>query len=220
MALSKVARFGFLSALFFLTITSVADEIPVNFTAGTACTVAAGNCVLTGTTAGGIAVNFQTPSAWHHTFVGQYGIQASPGDGELTQDTSINQLLVTVPGYTFHDLQVGIYGLFLTNLDGSPNDSLRVYFTTVNDPVGYVVTYAMPTNPHGSTLMYFLADAGNPFTSISLGYGSGEHSTGARFYALDNISISGPNAVPEPATLMLLMSGLGLAGTLRRRFLK
>jgi hypothetical protein len=121
------------------------------------------------------------------------------------EDNSINNLTITIPGFTFTDVIFNIYGVYVGH------EAINI---TVNLNDGSV-TQSFDLRSGQTSRNWITIEAFNNevINSVTI--------NDAKFYALEDTHISGPtstSAVPEPATLALVFSGLlGAGSRLRRR---
>jgi len=143
-------------------------------------------------------------------------------------DQSINNLLITVPGYTFTDFKSDFYGVYsnddLTDdqCDHNPRHPISVSVTT-ND--GTRPTDVSNPNAGPACHNLFAINTSNGETIDSIFIGNIDSDDAAKFYALSDIAFSGLAPInvqtPEPGSLILLSTGLaGSATALKRKWLK
>ena len=147
----------------------------------------------------GIAVVFS--SLTNQTLVqsaqGQADITGITGAGETAQDVNLTSMQVTVPGYTFLD--------FILNLQNGTGTAQVV----VTDNVGQPFTYALGNGQNYLTITTANGESISEIQVTMLGGGSWDDFKQPR--------ISGVSAVPEPASMLLLGTGLLGAGFFGRR---
>jgi hypothetical protein len=124
-------------------------------------------------------------------------------------DTSIDQLTISLTGHTFGDVYFNIFGMFAEDHDGGPNTTVSLIVNT-NDGV-FTHVFTGLTNNNTDNWIFLTTVNGERIESVSL--------NDTRFFALKDLHVSEVQAIasmPEPGTMMLLASGLsGL--WLRRR---
>ena len=123
-------------------------------------------------------------------------------------DTSIDQLTITLPGNTFGDIYFNIFGMFSENHDGGPNTTASFVVTTNDGTFTHV--YTGLTDNDTDNWIFLNTANGERIESIVL--------NDTRFFALKDLhvsEVSGIAAMPEPASLLSL--GTGLGGLLLRR---
>jgi len=143
-----------------------------------------------------------------------FSITEVGGAGTINLGVYLNIVDKDVPRYQIFNFAPGMYafGAFL-NLagPGGQGSSIDMY---INDDNTFVMN--IPRTAAGEW-WGFVADA--PFFGVRFEDGQDPYGYQETYYSID-LSLA-PSAVPEPATMLLLGSGLiGLAGYARRRFKK
>lgn len=126
---------------------------------------------------------------------GQSGVSAMSG--------LIHDITITLPGFTFSQILINPTGLAALG-------SLAVTATGSNGQV-FNTTYG--SSLHGNNFLTIAATGGEQIWSLTIDCTSG-------FQQLGQVRVSGLMAVPEPATLGLLGTGLIVLAGLARRKLK
>ena len=122
-----------------------------------------------------------------------FGIQTDHDDGN--NDTSVNDVAITVTGGDFQDLIGSIYGVFAQH----PEIDFTVWTTDSKTPFTFSFTGNLAN--HGNEDNFFtISTANNELISEVLITG--------KFFELRDLDISGVTKAPEPASLLLVASGL------------
>jgi PEP-CTERM motif len=141
--------------------------------------------------------------------VGFTGVSSTAGNastfgaflGPVGSIGTLTQMLNTVAGQTY------TISFDLRNLQSSPTNFFQVLF-------GGVQIYAQGAGGFPSAYTTF-----SGFTGTSTGAQTAlvfNFRQDPSFYYLDNVSVQGLAAVPEPATWMMLLLGFGLVGSVMR----
>ncbi len=199
----------------FGTVSSTAppsqtNEEAVLLTQGATGTNTGGSVYLIqGTTSvGGVTVNISTDNS------GSSGIDQLYANSAVqlyanplgSTDTSIDQLSFNIPGHTFGDIYMNLFGLFETGYNGGTNDSVQ-FMVTTNDGT-FTHTYSGLTGDNTNNWILISTSGDEQISSVSL--------ADVRFYALEDLHVSGVTT-PEPASLLLTGSGLALCFTRFKR---
>jgi hypothetical protein len=124
---------------------------------------------------------------------------------------------------TFDSTSIGDAGGVLgVGFDFSNSQQYLLYGATVTFGDGSVRSYALPYATTGyarDTPGFFGIASPQRISSIHFGLDQGRRVDTSGSFAIDNLTLGGGTLapVPEPATLLLVGSGLGLAARLRRR---
>jgi hypothetical protein len=143
---------------------------------------------------------------------GQARIEGDP------EEDGINQITISAPGFTFHDL---IFNAANTANIGTPGAEVTVT-VDVNEPGGGTSTFTDSYNLGqgqgvGNGFATLVASAGETMNSVTLSLATGEF-----FHDLQQVRISGLAAVPEPASVIVwsLLGIVGLTIAWRRKRVK
>jgi hypothetical protein len=131
------------------------------------------------------------------TFGNLYGFNTTPGGSRW--------LGFPTGSATFNFTnQVNAFGFWITGIQTA---FTSVFTVTFND--GSPQTLNIPINVNGGAQYFGFTIAGGNLTSLTITNASGD------YWGIDDVRYS--SAVPEPATLLLLGSGIALMGISRRR---
>lgn len=192
-------------------------EEAILLTAGTTGTFMGGTTYqLQGTTASGVTFNISTNNE-DSTGVDQLYANTSVqlyANALGSSDTSIDQLLINSPGHRFTDMFFNLFGVFTENHAGGANTTVAFVVTTNDGTKTY--TFDGLTDDNTDNWIFLNTANGEYITSVSL--------SDTRFYALQNLTVSGVSPLvtttPEPASMLLMSSGLLGLASLRRRIKK
>ncbi len=185
-------------------------EQAVQLTPGVVGTAMGGNVfTMSAVTSGGAPVtlttnNFGSTGVDHLYSFSSSELRSNPATDD---DTSIDELTITLPGNEFGDIYFNIFGAFSENHAGLPNTTVSFAVTTNDGTFTHVFTGLTDNNT--DNWIFLTTTAGETMQSVTI--------SDARFFALQDTHVSevAATSVPEPATLMLVVSGLG--GFLLRR---
>jgi hypothetical protein len=186
------------------TSPNMTGEVPVLLTAGANGTLNGSLYTIQGATSpGGVTVNISTDSdgssGVDHLFANTaVQLYANPLG---SSDTSIDQLTFSAEGHTFTDSVMDLFGAF----DGS--DTVTFVVTTSAGTFTHIFT-GLTSNNTDNWISLTTAN-GETISSVSL--------SDTRFYALQNLNLSGVASTPEPASLLMIATGICWLASRKRR---